>query len=36
VEKGGFSTPEDESAIEAWAKEFLESKAALQFRIRNL
>jgi hypothetical protein len=27
--RGDFQPPEDESAIEAWAKEFLESKAAL-------
>jgi len=27
---------EDESSIEEWAKEFLVSKAALQYRIRNL
>lgn len=27
---------EDESAIEEWAKEFVVSKAALQYRIRNL
>lgn len=27
---------EDETSIEGWAKEFLVSKAALQYRIRNL
>jgi len=27
---------EDESSIEEWAKEFLVSKAALQYRIRSL
>jgi Zn-dependent peptidase ImmA (M78 family) len=27
---------EDETSIEQWAKEFVVSKAALQYRIRNL
>ena len=27
---------EDETAIEQWAKEFMVSKAALQYRLRNL
>jgi Zn-dependent peptidase ImmA (M78 family) len=34
--RGATVDVEDESTIEQWAKEFLVSKAALQYRIRNL